>query len=61
VDILATCVADLAAVISSTDVHIACLGYYVGKPLDLIPLGIKREGKAVVRVLVWGRLALGSL
>jgi hypothetical protein len=39
-DILATCVADLVAVILSADDHTARLGYYVGEPSDLVPLGI---------------------
>jgi hypothetical protein len=57
-DILATCVADLAAVVSSTDVHTAHLGYFVGEPSDLVTFGVGREGKALMRVMVWGGLAL---
>jgi hypothetical protein len=58
VHILAMCVADLAAVVSSADVHTAHLGYFIGEPSDLVPFGVGREGKALVRVMVWGGLAL---
>jgi hypothetical protein len=48
-------------VVSPTDVHTSRLGYDVDETSDLIPLGIGRESKALVRMVVWGRLALGSL
>ena len=56
--ILAMCVADLAAVVSSADVHTAHLGYFVGEPSDLVTFGVGREGKALVRVMVWAGLLL---